>query len=254
VRLPRLKINATQVIAWIALFVSLSGTVYAAAKINGKTIKVGSIPANRVKADSLTGAQVNEASLGNVPSASRAAEAKKADTAAKALETGTAAEASTATRADEAVRATTATRAETVVSADNADVADDAALLGGKAPDAYQSACSAGSVLAAATVHPDPNGPNREHPETRSAFTCLGTPIVVTTVRNGQTFVDGEYEVDFGPQGVGFPVVSAFAKDASAVVAARGAAGNYRVKVFSVAADSLLTFEPFSIAILRGGE
>ena len=57
------------VVALIALFVALGGTVYAAGKINGKTIKAGSIPGNRLKAESVTGAQVKEAALGKVPNA-----------------------------------------------------------------------------------------------------------------------------------------------------------------------------------------
>ena len=36
------------VISIIALFVALGGTVYAASKINGKTIKVKSLPGNRL--------------------------------------------------------------------------------------------------------------------------------------------------------------------------------------------------------------
>lgn len=94
-------------ISVIALFVALSGTVYAAAKINGKAIKVkslpgnrlkvGSVPANRLKpgaalitaqsASPITGAEIDELSLGQVPNA---AHAETADTAQSAFDAQTA--------------------------------------------------------------------------------------------------------------------------------------------------------------------
>ena len=89
------------VIAVIALFVALGGSVYAATKIRGTTIKTNSMPGNRVIAGSLpadrlpegsvpgdrllpgsvTGVEVDASSLDQVPSA---AHAETADTAAKA--------------------------------------------------------------------------------------------------------------------------------------------------------------------------
>jgi hypothetical protein len=51
------------VVALIALFAALFGTAYAANKISGKTIRVGSEPGNRLVADSVGGKQVNEGSL-----------------------------------------------------------------------------------------------------------------------------------------------------------------------------------------------
>ena len=50
-------------VAYLALFVALGGTVYAASKINGKVIKPRSIPGNRLKPNSVTGRQVKESSL-----------------------------------------------------------------------------------------------------------------------------------------------------------------------------------------------
>lgn len=104
------------VIACIALFAALGGSVYAASsKINGKTIKVKSIPGNRLKpgsvpADrlkpgaitgsmlapgsvpagalapgSITGAQIDAATLGQVPSAVHADNADSARDAQTAL-------------------------------------------------------------------------------------------------------------------------------------------------------------------------
>jgi hypothetical protein len=93
------------VIACLALFVALGGTVLAATKINGKTIEVkslpgnrleiGSVPGNRIAARSLKGAQIKVDTLGEVPSA---AHADSADTARRAQ---------TATAADHAADATT---------------------------------------------------------------------------------------------------------------------------------------------------
>lgn len=65
-------------ISVLALFVALGGTVYAASKINGKSIKTGSIPANRLKKHSVTGKQINLNKLGTVPTASLATTATNA--------------------------------------------------------------------------------------------------------------------------------------------------------------------------------
>lgn len=53
----------SNVIAVIALFIALGGSVYAAAKINGKQIKPQSIPGNRIKPGTLTGKQIKSQSL-----------------------------------------------------------------------------------------------------------------------------------------------------------------------------------------------
>jgi hypothetical protein len=99
---PALTISA------IALFVALGGSVYAAkkAKIDGKAIRAKSIPGNRLQPRSiaanrlrpgvlqsatstapLTGAEINELTLGQVPSA---AHADTADTAQSAVDAQTA--------------------------------------------------------------------------------------------------------------------------------------------------------------------
>ncbi len=92
------------VVATVALFVALGGTVYAAGKINGKTIKVKSLPGNRLKPHSvpvnrlkpgalpalsgstaqITGAEINELTLGQVPEAAHAETAGKAQNAVEA--------------------------------------------------------------------------------------------------------------------------------------------------------------------------
>jgi hypothetical protein len=86
------SLTFSNVIACLALFVALGGSVYAAGKISGKQIKRSSLPGNRikpktiqpnrikpksltghqVKADSLTSAQINEKTLTGVSAAALA--------------------------------------------------------------------------------------------------------------------------------------------------------------------------------------
>lgn len=96
------------VIALLALFVAFGGTVYAAkkAKINGKAVKVKSLPGNRLqlrsipanrlkpgalqsaasawKSGAITGAEIDELSLGQVPEAAHAGSADSAQSAVDA--------------------------------------------------------------------------------------------------------------------------------------------------------------------------
>jgi hypothetical protein len=53
----------SNVVAFIALFVALGGSVYAANKISGTQVKPGSLPGNRVKPKSLAGRQIRPKSL-----------------------------------------------------------------------------------------------------------------------------------------------------------------------------------------------
>jgi len=106
------------IISLIALFAALGGTVYAAKhkKMNGKVIKVKSLPGNRVKLHSipsnrlkpnvlrgmqfkgqLTGADINEFTLGQVPSATHA---ETADVAQSAVDAQTSLNAVNAINAD----------------------------------------------------------------------------------------------------------------------------------------------------------
>jgi hypothetical protein len=93
------------VLAGLAMLVALSGTVYAAAKMNGRVIKVKSLPGNRLKIGSvpgnrlkpgairgsqlapgsITGIQIDASTLSQVPSAARADSAKDAETAQSAV-------------------------------------------------------------------------------------------------------------------------------------------------------------------------
>ena len=72
-------LSFSNVVACLALFIALGGSVYAAGKISGKQIKrnsvpgnrikVKTIPANRIKPKSLTGAQINQKTLTDVTAA-----------------------------------------------------------------------------------------------------------------------------------------------------------------------------------------
>lgn len=93
------------IVAGLALVAAMGGTVYAAGKINGRTIKVKSVPGNRlaigsvpgnrlkpgtIKADqlapgSITGIQIDTSTLGQVPSAVSAVHAQSAKDAETAL-------------------------------------------------------------------------------------------------------------------------------------------------------------------------
>lgn len=65
----RHRVSPSMAVALLALFVALTGTGYAALKVNGKDIRKRSIPANRLVNNSVSGRQVNEARLGAVPRA-----------------------------------------------------------------------------------------------------------------------------------------------------------------------------------------
>jgi hypothetical protein len=93
------------VVAGVALVAAMGGTVYAAGKLNGKTIKVKSMPGNRLALSSvpgnrlkpgairgsqlapgsITGIQIDASTLGQVPSAAYADNAQSARDAETAL-------------------------------------------------------------------------------------------------------------------------------------------------------------------------
>jgi hypothetical protein len=59
----RRLLTFSNVVAFIALFVAMGGSVYAAGKLSGTQITAGSLPGNRVKAKSLTAKQIKPKSL-----------------------------------------------------------------------------------------------------------------------------------------------------------------------------------------------
>jgi hypothetical protein len=102
----RQQLTPALALSMLALFVALGGSVYAAARINGRAVRVKSLPGNRLKPRSvpanrlkpgvlkgtrvsgpLTGAEINELTLGQVPSA---AHADFADSAQSAVDAQTA--------------------------------------------------------------------------------------------------------------------------------------------------------------------
>lgn len=76
------SLTFSNVVACLALFIALGGSVYAANKISGKQIKKSSlpgnrikpktIPPNRIKPNSLTGKQINEKTLTGISAAALA--------------------------------------------------------------------------------------------------------------------------------------------------------------------------------------
>lgn len=92
------------IVAYIALFVALGGTTFAATQLGKNSVgtrqlKKNAVTGQKVKDGSLTGKDVNLASLGSVPSANSAATADHASTANTAASAGTAASADRATTA-----------------------------------------------------------------------------------------------------------------------------------------------------------
>jgi hypothetical protein len=105
--------TATTTLAVGALVVALSGTAVAVTAQNGnKLIKKHTLSGNRLHNNTITGAQVKESTLGQVPSAASADHATSADSATTAQTANSANTASSATTADSASTATTATTAQ----------------------------------------------------------------------------------------------------------------------------------------------
>ena len=96
----RPTLTYANVMATLALFIALGGTGYAALRVprasvgsiqlrrhavTNSKIAPGAVSASRVKENTLTGTEINEAALGQVPSADRANHASSADTAGSAV-------------------------------------------------------------------------------------------------------------------------------------------------------------------------
>jgi len=92
----RPRLNHATVVAYLALFVALGGSGYAAVKINGKNLKDRSVAGKKLKSDSVAGAEVAESKLAKVP------QAKLADAASVATRAGAADSATTAATATNA--------------------------------------------------------------------------------------------------------------------------------------------------------
>ena len=68
-RILKRRPSPAMIVALIALFCALAGTVYAAGQIDGHIIERGSLPGNRIADDTVTGKQVKELTLGQVRNA-----------------------------------------------------------------------------------------------------------------------------------------------------------------------------------------
>jgi hypothetical protein len=176
-KLKHVRIGSAHVIALIALFVALGGTVYAASAINGKFIAKKSIPGNRLKPDGVTGAQVNESTLAIVPEAARAAEATKAATAGKATEAAKAVEATTAVNANHAKSADSATAAVHAVNADELDEFE---------ASAFERTCT-GTGTVKAAVRADITN---HAISTRNSFSCGAAAVQLSVIRPGEYLVN----------------------------------------------------------------
>src|SRR4051812_37337524 len=77
----RPRLSYANVASTLALVLALGGVSYAAVKINGNSIKNRTIAAKKVKKNTLTGTEINEAKLGKVPSALQADSALNAGSA-----------------------------------------------------------------------------------------------------------------------------------------------------------------------------
>ncbi len=69
----RIKLTYANVVATIALFISLGGTTYAALELTGRDIRDGSLTGRDIRRDSLGGARIKESRLAPVPRARNAA-------------------------------------------------------------------------------------------------------------------------------------------------------------------------------------
>lgn len=143
------------VISILALFVALGGTSYAVTQLPKNSVgtpqlKKNAVTGAKVKDGSLSGTDLDLATLGTVPSASsanRADSAQTADRAGTAGSAGTANSATTAGTADRATTAGSATSAATATRADSAATADSATTAGSAAT--ANSATTAGSATTA---------------------------------------------------------------------------------------------------------
>lgn len=127
------------VVAAVALVAALSGTVYAASKINGHAIKVKSLPGNRLAVGSVP---ANRLKPGSIPSGQFAPGSISGDRLAPGSVTGLQVDVSTLGQVPSAVYADKAESAKDAETALNAANAENAQKLNG-----YEAGCGAGAVL-----------------------------------------------------------------------------------------------------------
>jgi len=107
----RTRLTYANVVATLALFVALGGSSYAALQITSKDVKNRSLKGGDLKRDTVTGKEIKESKLGEVPSARAAVTAGSADISKSA---------------------------ESAIRAAQADVAGDAQALAGQGVGAFE--------------------------------------------------------------------------------------------------------------------
>ncbi len=144
------------VISMLALFVAMSGTVYAAkrARISGKAIKVKSLPGNRLKPKSVTRNRLAPGVLASLPSAAAGAPGVITGLEVDELSLGQVPEAAHADTADFAKNATDAETALNAVNAVNASKVN--GYEAGCIPDTEYFAGECWQTSAAGTAVPAP--------------------------------------------------------------------------------------------------
>lgn len=239
-RIARLRahLSFSNAISLIALFFALGGTVYAAGGFSGKGIKKGSIPANRIAPESIGAEQVDESSLGQVPSAVRAESAAHAAKAERAESAQRADQVERATLAESAARADHATEATSAATAEFATTAANSQRLGGLAAASFLQRCEPGAPKAVVEI--DARAEQLPRPD---GFNCTGG---LSVIRTGHP-EGGEYEVRLDGVFEAAAVVSAFGINSAAVVSGTGPI--FRVRVFSVTGAFLLPREPFVLTV-----
>jgi len=171
------------VLAGLALVVALSGTVYAAAKINGKAIKVKSLPGNRL-------------AMGSVPGNRLKPGAIRGGQLAPGSITGIHIDTSTLGTVPQAARAESAEKAQEAVVAQNALVADNAKTLG----DGHTAECKPGTQLyAGACWQSEPNVTSLTAPAAAASCASEGgelpdaLSLVAFSQQPGNTLADEEW-------------------------------------------------------------
>jgi hypothetical protein len=192
----RPRLTYANVMATLALFVALGGSSYAALTLTGRNIKNRSITRVDVKGNTLTGSEIREKTLKQVPKARLAATASIADSA------------NLAKNADTATNALTATRAQSSASADLAALANDAQTLAGKQAASFESS----SRIAFGSASANPAGASGE----KNVLSWPEAGMVVTSASNASNNCGTD---------LGFAVANPRSAGGAGIVAFQGGSG-----------------------------
>src|SRR3954453_10662092 len=176
------RLSYANVVATLALFVALGGTGYAASQITTKDVKNRSLKGGDLRKDTVTGTEVNESKLKQVPRA-RAAE--------------------TAGTADISKSAGTATLAGSATTAAVADTAKDAQALAGQGVGAFEKSNRTQFGRVASFAPADVNGE-------AAALSLQDMGIEVTSASSQNLCNAGELRVAVRNTRSGGPAASVF--------------------------------------------